>query len=60
MKKLTGYEECILGNLIAMEIRNNEIKRTYDIEPLYEDEELKVLYEKVMGYKWEKVHKYEK
>lgn len=60
MKKLTGYEECILGNLIAMEIRDNRIKRSYEIEPLYEDEELKVLYEKVMGYAWEKAHKDEK
>lgn len=53
IRKLTEHEKCIVGVLITMEIRSNETNRAYEIPSVFSDEELKELYEKVMGYKWE-------
>lgn len=53
VRKLTEHEKCIVGVLITMEIRSNETNRAYEIPSIFSDEELKELYEKVMGYKWE-------
>lgn len=53
VRKLTEHEKCIVDVLITMEIQSNETKRAYEITPAFSDEELKELYEKVMGYKWE-------
>ena len=53
MKKFTKHEEIILATLIQMELKRNKECEAYDIEPAFKNEELRNLYEKVTGWKWE-------
>lgn len=49
---LTGKERCAVQTMISMEIKSNIECEKWGIEPAFETEMLKALYEKLAGFEW--------
>lgn len=49
---LTGNERCAVQTMISMEIKSNIECEKMDIEPAFDTEMLKALYEKLAGFEW--------
>ena len=52
---LTGKERCAVQTMISMEIKSNIDCENMGIEPAFETEMLKALYQKLAGHEY---HKY--
>lgn len=51
---LTGEERCAVQTLIALEIRSSINCESMGIEPAFDTEMLKALYQKLAGLEWKK------
>lgn len=49
---LTGKERCAVQTMIAMEIKSNIDCANMGIEPAFDTEMLKALYQKLAGFEW--------
>lgn len=50
---LTGKERCAVQTMISMEIKSNLECQEMGIEPAFDTEMLKNLYQKLAGFEWE-------
>ena len=50
---LTGKERCAVQTMISMEIKSNIDCKEMGIEPAFDTEMLKTLYQKLAGFEWE-------
>ena len=55
---LTGDEKLIVQAMVSMEIRSNIECEKLGIEPAFNTEMLRTLYQKVAGYEWEENYKW--
>ena len=49
---LTGKERCAVQTMISMEIKSNINCKNMRIEPAFDTEMLKTLYQKLAGFEW--------
>ena len=49
---LTGNERLAVQTIVSMEIKSNLECKEMDIEPAFDTEMLKALYEKLTGHEW--------
>ena len=49
---LTGKERCAVQTMISMEIKSNIDCKEMGIEPAFDTEMLKTLYQKMAGFEW--------
>ena len=49
---LTGEERCAVQTMISMEIKSNIACKKWGIEPAFDTEMLKALYQKLAGFEW--------
>lgn len=50
---LTGYERLIVQTMVSLEIKSNINCKEMDIQPAFNTETLKALYNKLTGRDWE-------
>lgn len=49
---LTGKERCAVQTMISMEIKSNLECKEWGIDPAFNTEMLKALYQKLAGFEW--------
>lgn len=50
--RLTGKERLAVQTMLSMEIKSNKETKEMGIEPWFDTEMLKALYEKLAGFEW--------